>query len=125
MKRIDWPLVGVIALIGTFVLGIIGFIGAGVAYTVASYNHDVTHHACVVTDKDRTSDSKGNSDMRIYTENCGVFAVQDAIWIGHNNSADTFNAIKVGGTYDLETLGFRVPALSDFPNIIKATPVSG
>lgn len=104
-----------------FLIAIVAFLGIG--FGVISGTHVETHSACVVTDKDRTTNSEGQSDMRVYTENCGVFSVKDSIFIMRFDSADTFSQIKVGDTYDFESRGFRVGILSQFPNITEATAV--
>jgi hypothetical protein len=82
---------------------------------------------CTVTDKDRSTDSSGNSIYRVYTEGgdgCGVFNVEDAAAVGQFASADTYASIKVGKTYQFETYGYRNPFFSMFPNITKATEVA-
>lgn len=116
---VDWGLVG----IGAFLLGIVVLIASFVVYTVAGYHHkqDIV---CTVVSKDRTSDGKGNSDARIYTKECGVLKVGDATFIGHFNSADTYSQIQAGHVYEFHTIGFRVPFLSDFPNIVQVAEVS-
>jgi hypothetical protein len=79
---------------------------------------------CTVTDKDRTSDGQGGSDMRIYTKGCNdssavkVFTVADNMFMGEYASADTYSGIEIGKTYDFETRGFRIPVLSQFENIV-------
>jgi len=49
----------------------------GMIYQVVFYNSSGTATACVVSDKDRTTNANGGSDMRIYTDNCGVLSVED------------------------------------------------
>lgn len=85
---------------------------------------------CMVTDKDRSSDGDGGSNMRIYTEGCNgsssvkVFTVADNLFVGQFASADTFASIKIGKAYDLQTRGVRVPAISSFENIVGFKEVS-
>jgi hypothetical protein len=78
---------------------------------------------CSVNNKDRSSDSKGNSVFLVYTDSCGVFTVDDAMLENKWNSTDTYAAIKVGKTYDFVTYGFRNGFLSSYPNILKATEI--
>lgn len=101
-----------------FVLVVVGAIGFGISYAL----NTSTQTACVVEDKDRTR-SEGGSDMRVYTENCGVLMVSDNWLKFHFDSADVFNEIEVGKTYDFETFGYRIPVLSQFESIISATEV--
>lgn len=79
---------------------------------------------CTVNDKDRTTDRDGNSNARVYTDQCGVFWVKDRLFAGHVDSADVYAQIQVGKTYELHTVGHRVPLMSAFPNITSATEVT-
>lgn len=79
--------------------------------------HD--YRNCVVIDKDRTTTSKGSSDMRIYTENCGTLSVEDNMFKGVWDSADIYASIEVGESYDFTATGWRIPLLSLFPGIIE------
>ena len=104
-----------------FLIAIVAFLVIG--FSVISGTHVETHSACVVTEKDRTTNSEGQSDMRVYTENCGVFSVKDSVLIMRFDSADTYSQIKEGATYDFKTRGFRIGIMSQFPNIDTATEV--
>ncbi|MFE6966904.1 hypothetical protein ACFVAJ_17470 [Agromyces sp. NPDC057679] len=82
---------------------------------------------CVVDDKDRTTDSEGASVYRVYTsgdDGCGVFNIEDALFLGKLNSADLYGSLEVGKTYSLTTYGYRNGFFSMFPNITEATEVS-
>lgn len=95
----------------------------GVGTAVVGMFSSETHTACVIEDKDRTRNSEGNSDMRIYTENCGTFQVGDNLFLTGFNSADRYANIKVGKTYNIESYGFRVGFFSMFPKIKTVTEV--
>lgn len=103
---------------------VIGMLGFGGFQAIAVTN---SHTSCTVVDKDRTRDSEGNSDMRIYAEGCDgasksqVFQVSDNWFAGQFASANTYAEIEVGKTYDFETRGTRIPILSFFENIVEAT----
>ena len=80
---------------------------------------------CVVTDKDRTTvvkDGKSSSDMRIYTD-CGVFQVGDNFLSGFN-SADVYASLKEDHKYKIESGGWRIGFLSEFPTIINAKEIN-
>lgn len=94
----------------------------GISSSVVPANSASTT-ACVVSDKDRTRDSEGGSDMRIYTENCGTLTVKDNIFKGFFSSSDVYASIEVGKTYDFDATGFRFGLLSMFPKINAATEV--
>jgi hypothetical protein len=76
---------------------------------------------CTVEDKDRSSSQSG-SVYRVYTD-CGVFEVEDAMLRGNFASADLYAELDTGGTYEFTTIGWRLPFLSMFPNIIDAVAV--
>lgn len=93
--------------------------GGGIGYTVAANAHETTHTSCVVESKDRTTKAgSDSSDMRVYTS-CGTFAVGDVLLRGQFDSADIYGSISEGKSYDLTTIGWRVPILSMFPTIIE------
>lgn len=87
----------------------------GIAINLVPGQHD----GCLVTGKDRGGQK---SQMRVYTENCGTFSVQDNLFLLRFNSADVYGAIEPGQTYNLKTAGLRVPLFSWFPNVLEATP---
>jgi len=78
---------------------------------------------CTVEDKDRST-ANGTSVYRVYTD-CGVFEVEDAMMRGNFASADLYADLDEGTTYEFTTIGWRLPFLSMFPNIIESTPVEG
>lgn len=96
---------------------------AGVGGSIYYAGHEETR-TCTVESKDRTTKQDGSSSMRVYTEQCGVLGVGDMWWLFKFDSADTYSAIKEGSTYEVTTVGFRVPLLSIFPNIIEAKEVN-
>lgn len=105
--------------------GIVGLIGISIVVVSAATSLKTAHSAgCVVNDKDRSYNySTKKSDMRIYTDNCGVFSVGDSLLSGTWHSADTFSRIKPGHTYNFDTRGARIPLFSQFPNITHVEEV--
>ena len=118
--RTTWEDVMVRAFFTFIGLLIAAVVVGGVWFAVASYNHEAVQ-VCKVEDKDRTRTEDG-SDMRVYTD-CGNFKVEDALFKGNFHSSDTYRSLKRGHTYELHTIGFRIPFLSEFPNILEAREV--
>lgn len=114
---------GVVAGIVAVVALVLGGIGFGIANAL----HEEVK-TCTVTDTTRwvTSDGKGGQtkEQRVYTEECGILTVEDALFAGAFNSADTFHSIEEGHVYRFTTRGHRIGFLSAFPNIVKAEEVS-
>ena len=108
----------------------------GAALTVASLsgcqnlvtNDPVT---CTITDKDRSTEvieGQSKSVFRIYVEGEGcddTYGLADNIFKGNMNSSDFYGKLKVGKTYNLETVGVRNGFFSSFKEIVKATEVAG
>lgn len=81
---------------------------------------------CTVTDKDRSTGKEGESVFRIYTEGEGcddTYGLADNWLAGNYNSSDMYAKIKVGKSYQLETVGIRNGFLSSFKEITKITEV--
>lgn len=97
-------------------LVVLAAIGSVIFLASSQYLNPQTHTACVVEDKDRTTDSEGGSDMRVYTS-CGVFTVQDMLFAGEFDSADKYANLDIGKTYTIDSTGYRIPLISSFPVI--------
>lgn len=110
-------------IIGIFILAALVTLTGFVVSTVV-----VNDYAnCTVTRTETTVVSSGDSvtsQKRVYTENCGVFVVNDNFVHGVWNSADIYGSIQEGNTYDFTATGYRVPLFSWFPGIINASPVA-
>lgn len=107
---------GMISLI-VIVLIVLFVVGA----SIANYINPQTQ-VCTVEDKDRVANSDGKSNMRIYTEECGVLEVSDLFFAGQFNAADIYNDLDEGGTYHITTTGYRVPFFSMFPIVREVEP---
>lgn len=106
------------APLGLVVLALVGVILVG---AVSSFAGEQTR-PCTVTGADRARNRDGGSDMRVYTEQCGTLQVRD-LWLrGQFSSADIFGALQDGHTYNVTTVGWRVPIVSRFPTIL-GTPL--
>ena len=75
-----------------------------------------------VVDKTVTH-TENDSKYLIFTNN-EVFEEDDELFRGKFNSSDMYGQLKVGGTYRVKVLGFRIPFLSMYRNIIEVEPVS-
>lgn len=108
---------------------IVGGIAAGLIFAgtlgvgIASAAHTETQ-TCTVESKDRSATKDGGSDMRIYTRDCGVLQVADSLLDVRFDSADMYASLQEGKRYEFNTRGWRLPALSMFPNIIQAKEVA-
>lgn len=87
----------------------------------SAYGNEQTR-TCTVTERDRTTvvdeDGYARSQHRIYTQQCGVLEVRDVALRWQHASADTYAALQPGHTYELTTVGWRIPLLSSFPVVV-------
>lgn len=110
------------AISGTAVLGFVAFalvIAIGIGVTVASYLNEQTQ-TCTVQDKYAINNRDSATKFRVETS-CGVMEVQDAWFKMKFDSADRYANLDINNNYELTTIGFRVPFLSMFPNIIEVS----
>ncbi len=74
-----------------------------------------------VKDKDITTVSTGKSTESkylIFTDD-EVFEESDEMFRGKFNSSDVYNELEVGSVYRVKVIGFRIPFLSMYRNIIE------
>ena len=93
-------------LIAVFV--IIGIVG---------YTNSTDYIVVKVTDKQSVVSNNHNKYL-IFTDK-EVFENDDSILFGKFNSSDFFNEIKMGETYGFKVVGWRIPFLSAYRNIIE------
>jgi hypothetical protein len=99
-------------------LAVPALILGAVGVNIAKANAVETHTSCTVTEKeDRALASLDERSPRIGTD-CGVFVVSDELFRLHFAAADVYNELKVGEQFDLTVVGWRVPLLSWFPNVV-------
>lgn len=108
---------GVVAIIALFVIAAVGAIWWAVAK-----NNAVETRTCTVQSKDMTKDSKGHSIYQVYTAECGTVRVDDNPMRGVWNSADIYGGLLPDHRYQLTLIGWRIPVLSEFQEIVKVVP---
>lgn len=102
-----------------FKLGCAGLVLVVVAiWCIAVYGSqkDIT---CTVESIDRVASSSGGSDARIYTKECGVLTNKDSWMFLKFDSADVQGRLKEGQKQTFGVAGFRIPFLSQFPNVLE------
>jgi hypothetical protein len=60
-----------------------------------------------------------NSKYLVWSKENEVFEITDSMWVGRFNSSDFYGRIEVGKTYKVKVIGYRVPFLSWYRNIIE------
>lgn len=94
-------------------------IGVSVS-AITSFND--TEYIVTVTDKERVVDGESSSYL-VFTEdeqgNVRVFENTDNLLRWKWDSSNVQGQLKVGETYKLTVVGYRVPFLSMYQNIIK------
>lgn len=86
-----------------------------------SYYSEKTYTA-TVTDKDiKNYDSSSKFLVFTKTENgeTRVFSMEDTLIKGRWNTADDYAEIEAGETYTFTVIGWRIPFLSEYENIIE------
>ena len=95
------------------------------AFSVATSFND-TEYTVTVTDKERVVDGD-SSYYLVFTENENgevlVFENEDNVFRGKFDSSNVQGELKIGSTYDIVVVGYRVPFLSMYQNIIEVRSV--
>ena len=86
-------------------------------FGIFSVTHTETK-TCTVASKESVA-KEGEHEYRVYTEQCGTLSVNDSWLRLRFNSADVYGSIQEGKTYEVTTMGFRIPIFSTFPNILE------
>ena len=96
----------------------------------ALFNFNDTEYTITVTDKERIYTGSGNSSSSKYlvfgdddNGNSLVFENTDCFIRGKWNSSNIQGQLKEGNTYKITVIGYRVPFLSWYQNIIKIEEV--
>ncbi len=92
---------------------IAAFIGSAVYLNYTNRQERIIHI------KQATSVNTGKSHKYLIFANEGVFENTDVLFIGKFNSSDLQNQMLNAKVCKVETLGYRVPFLSKYPNIVK------
>ena len=80
-------------------------------------------YVVTVQSKERVQLNKSNSKYLVYTlddkKESHVFEVTDSLFKLRFDSADVYNKIQPGETYEFTTGGYRIPFFSMYPNIYE------
>jgi len=106
---------------GGFFVIIIILVIIGIIASV-SFSFNDTHYTATVTDKTRITTEDGGYYL-IFCENEQTgeyyeFKCSDEALRGKFNSSSFYNRIKVGKSYDFTVVGYRLPLVSAYQNII-------
>jgi hypothetical protein len=87
-------------------------------HVYTSSTRDVT---AVVVDKSRVCDGTGSSVSCYYLifTDVGTFKDTDSLVAGKFASSDMYGQLQLGHAYRLQVRGYRIPVLSEYPNILK------
>ena len=106
---------------GKFVFTIILMVFGAIVVSIPFYYMSSETVTITVTDKDRIVDPKRKSTSSkylVFTEG-EVFENTDDLFLWKFNSSDIQGRLKVGETYSVEVIGWRVQFLSRYRNVVK------
>lgn len=111
--------------IGAFVIIILIIIIAVIVSLGSCYFATKTYTA-TVTDKDIKNYNR-SSKYLVFTKledgETRTFSIEDSLFKGRWDSSDAYAEIEIGKTYEIEVIGWRIPFLSQYENIMTfSTP---
>lgn len=78
-------------------------------------------YTVTVTDKD-IKNYNSSSKYLVFTKledgETRTFSIEDSLFKGRWDSSDTYAEIEIGETYKIEVIGWRIPFLSQYENIM-------
>lgn len=84
--------------------------------------YGVKTYTVIVTDKDVQNNRK-KSKYLVFTKledgETKTFSIEDSLAKWRWNSSDVYAEIEVGQTYQIEVIGWRIPIMSKYENIMK------
>lgn len=119
MKKKGFTLIELITALAIIAV-IFGICGGGILKVMNKQELTIT-----VTDKGTKKYSNKDSTSEkylIYTDET-TYEITDSLFKWRWDSSDLYGRIQVGHTYVIETGGYRIPFLSMYQNIYKATEV--
>lgn len=108
------------AFVGGCILAVVAAV-IGLIILISSWYGSARDVTFTVKNDTRSCTSKSCTNL-IYTDH-GVFQDVDSIFSNKYNSSDIYGQLCVGGTYKVHVRGWRIPFLSEWPNILKIDQV--
>jgi hypothetical protein len=108
-----------LSAMGTIIMWII-FAFTLMIWPILSYHISTNHHQVTFTvnKSERVTDRGGESARYLIYTNNGVYENTDSLWNLKFNSSDLYNYIQPGTTYTCDAVGYRVPFLSWYENLV-------
>jgi len=102
---------------------VIGIIIIAIIISLIAIPGYFTEKTYTVTVTDKTvKNYSDSSTYLVFTElengETRVFMIEDSFFKFRFDSSDAYAQIKVGQTYDIKCIGWRIPFLSEYENII-------
>ena len=79
----------------------------------------------IITVKDKIVKNYEDDSLYLIFTDKGTYEVRDSIVNGRFNSSDMYGRLEKGHTYKVTVIGFRVPLLSWYKNILSAEEIEG
>lgn len=111
------------AKVVTYTVGLIAasIVSVLIAWGIHAYFASDRQVTVTVQNEARVCSGSGNSvscQYLVYTTG-GTFKDTDSLISGKFSSSDLYGQLQTGHTYTLEVRGYRIPILSEYPNILR------
>lgn len=122
-KRFKLINAGLYIMGAMFILCVITRFGVSLTGSFVPHERDVT-----ITGKERIN-TKNESKYLIFTENSEekaiVYENTDSVIYFKFNSSDVYASVNIGEKYTVKSVGYRIPILDMYENIISIKPIGG
>ncbi len=105
-----------------WIIGVVAIILAIlIAIPLCSSYYSTKTYTVTVTDKD-VKNYSDSSKYLVFTKlengETKTFCIEDSLFKLRYNSSDVYADIQIGETYEIEVIGWRIPFLSEYENIM-------
>lgn len=111
-----------------FTVVIVGILLFSVIVLPFFYSFNETQYTIMITDKERVNSGSLSKYLVFGEDENGellVFQNTDNLLRGKWNSSDIYGKLKIGNTYRVKVVGYRIPFLSSYKNIISYEETEG
>lgn len=111
-----------------FTVVIVGILLFSVIVLPFFYSFNETQYTIMITDKERVNSGSSSKYLVFGEDENGellVFQNTDNLLRGKWNSSDIYGKLKIGNTYRVKVVGYRIPFLSSYKNIISYEETEG
>lgn len=94
------------------------------AFTVFAYYDSAEYNTITIDDK-WIKYQGGKDRYHVSDMSANVYSIEDSVLFFTFDASNRYAKVDIGGTYYIKTVGWRIPSMSQYQNIIEITDMAG